>query len=114
MPATEEIKITIRLYPGQDDDLIAWLSKLRQPRGQKGQAIKDALRRGIGQAGTVPPAAALDASALLADIRQVVEAALQSAMITPPSQQSASSADEAEQLMSKLDQAMGFDLVDHW
>jgi hypothetical protein len=110
----EKTKLTIRLYPGQDDDLIAWLSELRLPHGQKGDEIKNALRRGIGQAGTIPPAATLDASALLADIRQVVEAALQSAMLTPPSQQSASSADKSEQLMSKLDQAMNFDLDDHW
>jgi len=109
-----DLKLTIRLYPGQDDDLIAWLSELRLPHGQKGDEIKQTLRRGIGQTGAVPPAATLDASALLADIRQVVEAVVQSAVITPSTQPFANAGDDAEQLMSKLDQAMGFDLDDHW
>jgi hypothetical protein len=44
-----EVKLTVRLYPGQDDELIAWLDQFDdRPYGAKSQAIKEALRRGIG------------------------------------------------------------------
>jgi hypothetical protein len=38
-----------RLLSGQDDDLIAWWKSLNDlPYGGKGQAIKEALRKGLG------------------------------------------------------------------
>ncbi len=71
----EEKKITLRLRPGEDDDLLAWVDGLRLPHGKKGEEIKDTLRRGIGSE-EAAPAAQLDAGNLLADIRQVLEATL--------------------------------------
>jgi hypothetical protein len=73
------IKFTLRFYPGQDDDLIHWLDELDEEQiGAKTQAMKDALRRGMRTdclQATVP-APALD----LVEIRQVVEAAVASAL----------------------------------
>jgi len=73
MPA--EKKLTLRLRPGVDDDLLEWVNNLRLPHGRKGAAIKAALRRGIGTPDATS-AAQPDAGNLLADIRQVVEATL--------------------------------------
>ena len=76
---TTPTKLTLRLHPQRDADLIRWLASLDGlPFGEKGRAIKVALRRGLGQqeeAGSV-----LDADALLADIRAVVESAMQQAL----------------------------------
>ena len=87
-------EIRVRLYPGQDDDLLEWLSSLNHlPYGAKSQAIKEALRRGIGLEGNAISASAfatVDPDALraameqvmerfLVDMRRVVEAALASA-----------------------------------
>ena len=74
-----KVEIKIRLYPGQDDELIQWQAQFEdQPYGVKTQAMKDALRKGIGaktfQASVTAPA--LD----LAEVRQVVEAAVASAL----------------------------------
>jgi hypothetical protein len=82
-----KVEIKIRLYPGWDDELIEWQAQFDgQPYGVKTQAVKEALRRGIGadhvlsgaegplQATVVAPA--LD----LVEIRQVVEAAVASAL----------------------------------
>lgn len=74
-----EIHLSVRLYRGQDDDLIGWLEQFDgQPYGVKTQAVKEALRRslgaGAGQAATAPPA--FD----LAEVRRVVEAAMTSAL----------------------------------
>jgi hypothetical protein len=74
-----KVEIKIRLYPGQDDELIQWQAQFDdQPYGVKTQAMKEALRRGIGvealQATVTAPA--LD----LVEIRRVVEAAVTSAL----------------------------------
>jgi hypothetical protein len=71
-----ELKITLRFYPGTDDELIAWLSELNLPYGKKGEAIKAAMRRGLDQADR------LDAGSLLADIRQTIETTLQKSLGT--------------------------------
>jgi len=43
------IRCRFRLYPGRDDDLIEWVKSLDNlPYGGKGQAIKEALRKGLG------------------------------------------------------------------
>jgi hypothetical protein len=74
-----EVRLHLRFYVGQDDEVIRWLEQLDdQPYGTKTQAIKAALLRGIGsdpgQASGVPPA--LD----LAEMRRVVEAAVTTAL----------------------------------
>lgn len=73
-----EVHLSIRLYPGQDDELIRWLEQFDgRPHGVKSQAVREALCQGIkpaqGQAAAAP---ALD----LAELRQVVEAAIASAL----------------------------------
>ena len=79
MRRRKEVRLQLRLYPGQDDDLIHWLAQFDgRPYGAKSQAVKGALRRGIG-AGPgqpAPSAPALD----LAEIRAVVEAAVEQAL----------------------------------
>jgi hypothetical protein len=74
-----KVEIKIRLYPGQDDELIQWQAQLDdQSYGVKTQAMKEALRKGIGvealQATVATPA--LD----LVEVRRVVEAAVVSAL----------------------------------
>ena len=70
-------KLTLRLHPDRDADLIRWLASLDDlPFGQKGQAIKEVLRRGLGQ--QLEPT--LDMETLLADIRAVVESAVQQSL----------------------------------
>jgi hypothetical protein len=65
-------QMLLRFYPGQDDELIAWLDQFDdRPYGAKSQAIKEALRRGIG-AVTDPGGPAMDWDRL----RQIVESAV--------------------------------------
>ena len=74
-----KVEIKIRLYPGQDDELIQWLAQFEgQPYGVKTRALKDALRLGIG--GTTPEALAAAPALDLAEIRSVVEVAVASAL----------------------------------
>ena len=50
------VAFLLRLYPGQDDDLIAWLAQSdAKPYGAKSQAVKEALRRGIRTENTPAP-----------------------------------------------------------
>jgi hypothetical protein len=77
----KELKITLRFYPGTDDELIAWLSELNLSYGKKGEAIKAAMRRGLEQTSGVTPDF-LDAGSLLADIRQTIETTLQKSLGT--------------------------------
>ena len=78
----QPIRFILRLYPGQDDDLIRWLDELDGEQiGAKTRAMKETLRSGrhIGKA-----EAARDTSATppldLVEVRQVVEAAVDSAL----------------------------------
>ena len=98
----------LRLYPGQDDRLIAWLQTLEgQPFGVKSQAIKAALLHGIDAGSKVASAPAVDWTTLLPEIRRVVEAAVANAL----SQQGwvvakaadAPPTDAAEALLAALD-----------
>ncbi len=74
-----DVQLHIRLYPGQDDDLIDWAEELdEQPFGLKGQAVKEALRRGT-RTDSGPTAAATPALDL-AQVRLVVEAAVETAL----------------------------------
>jgi hypothetical protein len=82
-----KVEIKIRLYPGRDDELIQWQAQFDgQAYGVKTQAVKEALRRGIGtehglSGAEGPLQAAVAAPALdLVEIRRVVEAAVVSAL----------------------------------
>ncbi len=83
-PGPQPIKFTLRFYPGRDDDLIRWLDELDGGYiGAKTRAMKEALRRGLRAA----PAADRSArscqdtlTASLAEVRQVVEVAVASAL----------------------------------
>jgi hypothetical protein len=93
----QPIKFTVRFYPGQDDDLLRWL-------GAKTQAIKEMLRRGMGAnpVRVTTTAPALD----LAEIRQVVEAAVASALSRFESQVvgvAVAATEEDDQVESLLD-----------
>ncbi len=68
----QPIKLSIRLYPGRHDDLIAWLDSMKGSYGHQAEMVLAALRRGIAseEAGSGPaaPASSLD----LAAIRQLL------------------------------------------
>ncbi len=69
----DEVRLTLRFYPGQDDDLILWMKSLDgQPYGAKSQAVKGAIRRGIETVPDVSITPVLD----LSELRQVVESAV--------------------------------------
>ncbi len=100
---TTHTKLTLRLHPDRDADLIRWLASLDDlPFGQKGRAIKKVLRRGLGQ----PPESesALDTEALLADIRAVVESAVQQALASGVTIIPASTPDDTDETDALLDQ----------
>ena len=98
------LKLTIRFYSGQDDDLIAWLDDMRVSYGKKGETVKDVLRKGLGGTGSVS-AVPLDTGTLLADIRQVMESVLASHAIQPTVRTEAKAQDDAlaEERLSRLD-----------
>jgi hypothetical protein len=111
-------EIRVRLRPGQDGDLLAWWEQLDdQPYGVKSQAIKEALRRGIGRhprelgatSQSTTSAPVLD----LAGLRQVVEAAVAQALARFEGQMGAGAAapapsddDETEALLDNLGAAL--------
>lgn len=104
------LKLTIRFYPGQDDDLIAWLEDMRASYGKKGETVKDVLRKGLGAADS-GSAVSLDTGSLLADIRQVIESSLASFAFQPAVQAEAKSQedDAAEERLSRLDLDLALD-----
>ena len=94
-------KLTLRLHPDRDADLIRWLASLDDLSfGQKGRAIKEALRRGLGQ----QPEPIFDAEMLLADIRAVVESAIQQALASGVTITPASTPDDTDETDALLDQ----------
>jgi hypothetical protein len=70
------IQLTLRLYDGKDDDLIAWLESQPNQHGAQSIAIKQALREVVSgqpvQDGRPEQPVQID----LGEIRRVVEAAL--------------------------------------
>jgi len=103
------MRFTLRLSPDRDDDLLRWLAGMEgQPYGAKSQAVKEALRRGLGMNSSAAPAgAAVD----LAEIRAVVEAAVEAALArlegTVISRAAPDSADdEAERLLDTLGESL--------
>ena len=98
---TKPTKLTLRLHPDHDADLIHWLASLDAlPYGQKGRVIKEALRRGLGQ----EQKASLDAEALLADVRRVVEVAVQQALANATILSNHHPPDETDETDALLDQ----------
>jgi hypothetical protein len=99
------LKLTLRFYPGQDDDLIAWLNDMRASYGKKGEAVKDTLRCGLAAQGE-HPATALDTSGLLADIRLIMESVLASHVVqsAPQAQAQGQETQLAEERLALLDQ----------
>lgn len=74
------IKYTLRLYQGVDDDLIEGLDQLAAKLNKsKNQIVKDALRQKI-DSGSEQFAGQVKPTFDLAEIRQVVEAATESAL----------------------------------
>ena len=63
------LKLTIRFYPGQDDDLIAWLEEMRASYGKKGETVKGTLRKGLGQRKAVQPLLLIAAACWLTSVR---------------------------------------------
>lgn len=106
------VEFRIRLYFDTDDDLIDWLDSLdEQPHKTKNQGVKEALRRGIGaipdqSPGPVAATVAWD----LADVRRVVEAAVETALARLGGQVATSVApsedDEAEGLLDALGESL--------
>ncbi len=71
-------QLHIRLYSGQDDELIEWLESLKGlPVGEKSRRIREALCRGI-KATDSEEAGAPDID--LSEIRKIVEAAVAQAL----------------------------------
>lgn len=107
------IKHTVRFYPGEDDDLIDGLDELAaQPGKTINQIFKDALRQLLRGAGLDEPATQVEAAINLAEIRQVVEAGVESALARFDGQIRASSpiADEDYEAEAWLD-GLGTELV---
>ena len=104
------LELRVRLYPGSDDDLLRWLAGMEgQPYGAKSRAVKEALRRGLGM--SQPAAAPAGAGVDLAEIRAVVEAAveaalarLEGAVVARPAPESVD--DEAERLLDALGEVL--------
>jgi hypothetical protein len=120
------VRLTLRFYPGQDDELLRWLDELDWERsGAKNQAVKNRLRIAMGP-DTSPtattasvPDRAPDLTVLLAEVRKVVEAAVASALgrfanarqiqgvvAGVDATASADDDDEVEGLLQALDQAL--------
>jgi hypothetical protein len=108
-----EVQLHIRLYPGQDDELLHWLEQFDdRPYGVKSQAVKEALLRGVEGAAAPGGAPVIDHSAALmaslSEVRRVVEAAVETALsrfqgqvvaaTVPPSTED----DEADDLLDTL------------
>jgi hypothetical protein len=106
-----EVRLHLRFYVGQDDEVIRWLEQLDdQPYGTKTQAIKAALLRGIGGDSDQATAAlpALD----LGEVRRVVEAAVTTALSRFEGQMGRvtiglpTEEDETEDLLDALESAL--------
>ena len=106
-------KITIRFSIEEDADLLIWYDSLR---GKKGEEIKDVLRRELSLT-EKKESHQLDAGNLLADIRQIVDAAVTGALeeYALPIEKEATDIKEdaeAENLLDALVQSSRIELVD--
>ena len=115
---SSSVRLTLRFYPGQDNDLIHWLDELDKDRlGAKNQAVKERLRMAVG---AELPQVTVAAPALdLVEVRQVVEAAVASALsrfactlqgegqvVGTASTTTTGDEDEIEDLLDALEQAL--------
>ena len=105
------LKLTIRFYPGQDDDLISWLGDMQISYGKKGEAIKDTLRRGLGTTSGDSSSPPIDTGSLLADIRLMFESALASHTFQPATlcDVKDGEAQRVEERLALLDQSLSLD-----
>ena len=106
-----EVRLHLRFYVGQDDEVIRWLEQLDdQPYGTKTQAIKAALLRGIG--GDSGQATAASPALDLGEVRRVVEAAVTTALSRFEGQMGRAPTclptdeDETEDLLDALESAL--------
>ncbi|MBU0610232.1 MAG: hypothetical protein KKI08_20275 [Armatimonadetes bacterium] len=106
-----EVRLHLRFYAGQDDELIRWLEQFdEQPYGLKTQAVKEALRRSLGadEGQITTSAPTLD----LGEVRRVVEAAVTTALSRFEGQGGRSPValpaedDETENLLDSLEAAL--------
>jgi hypothetical protein len=115
------VKVTLRFRPGQDDDLIQWLQSLDSLHfGAKSQALKDALRRGLrtgnSESDSELPSNSAGIALDLSELRQVVEAAVDTALGRFEGQigggtkvTSSAEDDETEALLDNLEAALVLD-----
>ena len=106
-------KLTLRLDPQTDADLLAWVKRLRQQGyGVLSREVKAALRAWLDTETPSPhrhAAMTLERDGLLVEIRQVVEAAVQSALesgslaaaSTPPAEAEDQAAEEALEVLGQ-------------
>lgn len=128
MAEQDYVRLNTRLYPDRDEDLIEWFNALSY--GEKSDAVKDVLRRGLdltddGRDDQTPASpegtvAGFDREAL-AEIRRIVETAVESALqqygieaveAMPPDGSPAAdngAGDEAEAILSMLDAGVTLD-----
>jgi len=52
---TDHEDLRVRLYYGDDDDLLTWYNAL-PGRGERAQAVREVLRRGLAAGNNTPPA----------------------------------------------------------
>jgi hypothetical protein len=121
-----EVQLHVRLYAGQDDELLRWLEQFDdRPYGAKSQAVKEALLRGI-EAGSKPGEAPAEgcsskpsvgqvelSTSGLSEVRRVVEAAVETALsrfggqrVATATQPPVEEPDEAEALLDALGDAL--------
>ena len=101
----------VPLYPGEDDELIAWVNSLdRLPFGAKSQAVKDALRCAVGGGGD-SGGPALAPAIDLSEIRAVVEAAVEQVLARLQVSAAAATASEEDAEVEALLDGLGASLV---
>ncbi len=111
-----KVKLTVRLDPQEDADLVAWIEDVkRRGYGALSREIKAALRAiHQGQNPTRsshPGLTEQDRNVLLGDIRQVVEAAIASALGEVTGTQAAPRSPHAEEDTTALLDALGEHLL---
>lgn len=104
-------KITIRFSIEEDADLLAWYDNLNS--GKKGEIIKDVLRRQLSMSDK-KEAPQLNASKLLADIRQIVDASIVGALeeYALPVEKKVAEKEEDTEAENLLDALIGSSRID--
>ena len=101
-----KVKLTVRLDPQEDADLLAWLETQRRlGYGSVSREVKAALRAWVQGGASSTGSPVLDLETLLAEVRQVVEAALSTALeglTLHPASQAPADGDETAALLDAL------------